>query len=1064
MNEYAEFSSRRSDLILLLNRIAQRNSPNVGIASLRSALGFKNPLSEAKSNPWAEVERAPQRRDAKHLWTPGSIGSFLFTSSPWTISLRDDRITVVVNGATVVDDDISPFTSVSCTEGAIWASLVLTPDESALPIRLDGLTNFDAQDLANRVADLAKDSALAVIQHVSDTHGANISTWAAGFHERARQCFQSSGKLGEPFCSSEQRPSFHAAVHTLAALPNVRALLNQLKPEIRDAFLLIWDLTLASDYLEEQLKHSLRAHALASQYHAWHSGLIERARAFFASHSHLSKEYRLREDAAFGLRALSLNSKDAIRACLETRSEPSEEVFNALHFAQLFDEQLTIARDSVLIEAIASARVALKTSIGTSFTDEQLLAVVNCPPRQRVIASAGSGKTSVVVAKVVHSVKKGLAPASRVLVLAFNKSAAEEIRSRIDAASAKSKIDLSMIRVDTFHKFGLDIIGEATGSKPHISKDIEQGKDHALVASCIQALCAKDSRFARQWALFTAVFSRPFFAEEPDASRRPDAFRTLRGESVKSREEVRIANWLHFNRVNYRYEEPYVVETADSQHSHYHPDFFYPDANAWHEHFAIAQDGTSPFGAPYLSAVEWKRALHAENGTTLFETTSHGLSADRDFVRLGEFLAERGALGKAPAAIEPIPTSISDTVTTIRTLIAQSKSTDFSADAFRSRISKAGPDRFRNGLLIDIFEAVLAEWNRRLADAGAIDFDDMVLLAAKHVETNGNLRRFNLVIVDEFQDVSASRARLLRALSLDPHARLCVVGDDWQAINRFAGADSIYLRQFDAHLGTCDTSMLTHTFRCKQDLCDASSHFVSKNPHQIEKVVRGRRSTKHPSVESVFADNAGAMKSAAADIIHWHANNGLRGGGESIGSVLVLCRYRATAASVESILPQRLPFALSCKTIHASKGLEADVVLVLDLQTDHFPSPKQSDPVLEIALGDTEAFLFAEERRLFYVAMTRAREKLILVSPKNAVSPFVHELIKDGFVAPVDMSGAPVEYRACKSCSTGVMVARTDQNGGSFLGCSRYPTCRATVQPQGPVHNRSVKRSPKGPM
>jgi DNA helicase-4 len=158
-------------------------------------------------------------------------------------------------------------------------------------------------------------------------------------------------------------------------------------------------------------------------------------------------------------------------------------------------------------------------------------------------------------------------------------------------------------------------------------------------------------------------------------------------------------------------------------------------------------------------------------------------------------------------------------------------------------------------------------------------------------------------------------------------------------------------------------------------------------------------------------------------------------------SVDVLGRYQFQ----RDVLPRNLPPKLNVtfRTMHGSKGLEADYVIIPGMTTGTygFPSNVTDDPVLDLAMPVPESFEHAEERRLLYVALTRARREVVLIAPPDRMSPFVVELLKDLKVSFTNDGSRPVEI--CPECGLGTMVVR---NGPyrQRLGCSTFPSCEYT--------------------
>ena len=697
-------------------------------------------------------------------------------------------------------------------------------------------------------------------------------------------------------------------------------------------------------------------------------------------------------------------------------------------------------------------------------TIEQAMAVVCFDNRVQVVASAGSGKTSTMVAKAAYAVHRGFAPSSRIILLAFNKQAAEELKDRASKSFKRLGMENVDVEASTFHALGLSIIGKATGKKPDIpdwTTDTVQG--FRKLTDLVDQLKDRSTTFRAQWDLFRFVFGRDLPPLGTTAADSWDAqgngrVRTSNGELVRSYEEAMIANWLFLNGVEYRYEEPYEYQTANEQHRQYRPDFYYPSLKLYHEHFALNAAGEAPVEfKDYLKGVVWKRQLHHERGTALFETTSHGIRDGMDFRRLSAELTRRGVV-LDPNPDRPIPDEgqrpmePEELTVLVRTFISHAKSNCLTVSMLRERLNAMPDDTFkhRHRMFLDIAEPLLNAWDVALAAEGGIDFEDMLNMAAEHLEAGRYEAPYELVMADEFQDASRARARLCRALVQKPGRYFFAVGDDWQSINRFAGADVSVMTGFKEWFGHGQVLKLEQTFRCPQALCDISSRFVSKNPAQIRKQVRSVTPAVGPVLHACQVDH----KTKLADAISQYAvqlAQGVRDGSIPPGrggkvSVFVLGRYNADRQYVPRNLSSYEPWIdVSFLTIHRSKGSEADYVILPEMLSlirgRSFPNTRSDDPVLDLAMPAGEDYPLGEERRLFYVALTRARRSVCMFTVRGQVSSFLRELEADGVLSITDADGQAVREESCPACQRGVLVLRTGPYG-EFQSCSNYPMCK----------------------
>lgn len=708
-------------------------------------------------------------------------------------------------------------------------------------------------------------------------------------------------------------------------------------------------------------------------------------------------------------------------------------------------------------------------------TPEQAQAVVCFDNRVQVVASAGSGKTSTMVGRAAYAMHRGIAKPDEIIMLAFNKLAADELKERANRSFQRLEMDGESVEASTFHKLGLSIIGRATGKKPDIPDwAFEPVEGFRKLAELIDGLKGRSITFRAQWDLFRFVCTRdlPKFGEAP----RPDAWDeqgngsvlTADGTRVRSQEEALISNWLFYNGVNYRYEQTYVHDTADASHRQYRPDFYYPDIDLYHEHFALDALGNAPahFG-DYVAGVEWKRQLHAERGTALIETTSHQVRTGTVLEHLEKELTERGIV-LDPNPDRPIPENglrpmpSEDLIGLVRTFISHYKSNGLTPDEVAERVDKLPADAFKHRyrMFASMAVQIIKAWDEALAAVGGIDFEDMLNMAAEYVENGTVEEPYRIVMADEFQDASRARARLCRALVQKKGRYFFAVGDDWQSINRFAGADISVMTGFQEWFGHGQLLKLERTFRCPQALCDVSSRFVSKNPAQISKKVHSSRPAVGPALEAYQVEQREQLSDAVRQYVERLAEGVLNGtitpGRNGKVSVYVLGRYNADQQHVPRLSREaQRSVDVSFLTIHRSKGSEADYVILPEMLTvlrgRSFPSTRNDDPVLGLAMPPGDDYPMSEERRLFYVALTRARRTVAMFTAQGKCSSFLKELEADGAVTIHTSEGKAVQEESCPACRHGAIISKTGTYG-QFRSCSNFPVCR---------YKPNRRRSPK---
>jgi DNA helicase-4 len=480
------------------------------------------------------------------------------------------------------------------------------------------------------------------------------------------------------------------------------------------------------------------------------------------------------------------------------------------------------------------------------------------------------------------------------------------------------------------------------------------------------------------------------------------------------------------------------------------PDFYYPSANVYHEHFALDENGKPPkHFTGYADGVEWKRNLHEERGTTLIETTSHGIRSEGGFEQFREDLDTAGVRFSETTLKDDPLVRVSEEASLLRvfrTFMSHVKSNQLTMSDLRARAaSRRSEHPERDRLFLDIFEELWKEWDRRLAHIGAVDFEDMLVLAAEHLAAGRCSMPYRLVMADEFQDSSRIRGSMLRELTRDADSRLYVVGDDWQAINRFAGADISLMREFDTHIGPCSMTQLTWTFRCPADVCDIAGTFVMQNPYQLKKKVRAMNDRSAPNVFCFQLEEFEKQESMLRSHLLQLARKIRDSDDDTRVSAYVLGRYHSDKPANLSDIAAKVSDSVDLRwsTIHASKGLEADYVFLVNVieGTKGLPSKIEDDSTLWIAMPDGETFNHAEERRLFYVALTRAKRMVFIYTDAYRRSEFIAELERHGAGMQTRIEGTTGEKkRRCPRCDSGLLITRSGKFG-DFLSCSRFPRC-----------------------
>ena len=705
----------------------------------------------------------------------------------------------------------------------------------------------------------------------------------------------------------------------------------------------------------------------------------------------------------------------------------------------------------ILYAELKSQKQFLENIESKPLSLEQGIAVITFDNRVLLVAAAGSGKTSVMVARAAYATMKNFIEPSKILLLAFNKAAAEELTERVKKRFESAGIDSSGIKASTFHAFGLDVIGKALNERPSVAPWVDKERDFEEIADIVKELKDSSEDFKYKWDLYRLIFPPETIKlagiehDAWDSQSKEQGYRTFDGKIVRSHGERMIANWLYLHGVSYQYERDYKVKTANAQHRQYKPDFFYPDIDVWHEHWALDQKGNPPPNfTGYLEEIQWKRKLHSDHKTELIETTFGEVVFANGLTGLKGKLTKRGVkLNWDPDRPKAAYTYIEDVeiIRLVRTFMTHVKSNSLTPPEIASRLlgrwNHLKSDR--TDLFLEIYWQIHDEWNTRLSAANAIDFEDMLIQAANMVENNLHVPDYDLILIDEFQDSSSARARLVKSLLNIKGKFVLVVGDDWQSINRFAGADVSLMSKFHESFGKGPTLHLSRTYRCTQTIADVATKFVTKNPDQIKKdVVADQGGEGNP----IVLIRAGGEQQGVREALE-RINKDVKASGRKNATVYILGRYNFNRDWVPN---EDFPgLKITFRTVHGSKGLEADYVVLVNLESGRhgFPSEIEDDPILNLAMSEIESFEHAEERRLLYVALTRARKQVFLVTKQNRDSMFAVELMTDSLIDVVTLDSANSEnppVQTCTKCKKGVMVIRTGPYS-NFLGCNRFPKC-----------------------
>ena len=766
-----------------------------------------------------------------------------------------------------------------------------------------------------------------------------------------------------------------------------------------------------------------------------------------------------------------------------------------------------------------------------------------------VVAGAGAGKTTTVAAKVKYLVDKQHIDPKQILVVSFTNKAVNELKERI---VEELHIDCP---IATFHSTGNAILHKQNPDKLNI---VDSSRLYYVIQDYFKGSILKNESTVNNLVLFFAsYFDAPYEGSDLNAffndlaksnfstlrsefddfqrqviDTRTKKAVTIQSEVLRSNQEVEIANFLYLNNIDYEYEPLYKYDILYSRKP-YTPDFVITqgDKTAYIEHFGITEDGKNNRYSQdeleaYKKAIRDKKQLHSQHGTTLIYT----FSSYNDKRSITEHLKESlEAIGfeltsrSNQEVMEKLVTSeesryIRRLVNLICRFITNFKTNGYTEDEFNRMYNST--QNVRTRLFLDICNDCYLEYQRYLKENDAVDFQDMINESARLLREVAGMKQkldFKYIIVDEYQDISRQRFDLVTELHNVTDAKIIAVGDDWQSIYAFSGADITLFTKFEEKMGYAKLLKIVRTYRNSQEVIDIAGNFIQKNNSQIKKELISNKNITDPVIIYTYdstkkdpkGDNRSGVNYAIAHAVEVALEQIMsynKAESKQINSPILLLgrfgfdgdrleksglfEYVTRGNKIRSVKYPKLD--ITFMTAHASKGLGYDNVIVINgrNETYGFPSKIEDDPVLSFVIKGDDSIDFAEERRLFYVAMTRTKNRVFFIAPEQNPSEFLLELKHDyknvvlhgewnedlnkipNYMKTCPICGYPMQYRyknayglrlyictnepevcgfmtneyragkmsiiKCDQCRDGYLIVRPGKNNDYILGCTNY--------------------------
>jgi DNA helicase IV len=710
--------------------------------------------------------------------------------------------------------------------------------------------------------------------------------------------------------------------------------------------------------------------------------------------------------------------------------------------------------------------------------DDQLNAIGSVHGNVQVVARAGSGKTSTLVNRVFFLMKHCRVQANEIMMLAFNRKAANEMRERLlrllypkvaseyDTIKAERRatmhrkdIDDVQISLDaltqlrTKHDVGLPFVMTFHGLVHNIANPSEtiiydtRDPEGAIQSKALQTIIdehirAQDKVGSDIKQLMLHYFRSEWIDIEENnhgltqaeflAYRRSITNISLQGHPVKSHGEKMIADFLFSHDVEYSYEQDVVVDKI-----RYRPDF-----TLWKDKKRILIEYIGMKGdADYDELVAQKKEAYKKLKCQYIELTPADVSDETKFRRYMVTLLK--SLGIAYQALDDdeIWERIKDRAIggfsrSMNGFIQKCRQLMLLPTDLDTRMKTHRP-LTRNNLEITFAKVARQLYQEYIEYCDAyhlIDFSAIMQRATQMIRegqsdfskrhSHGSIRQIRFLSIDEFQDFSVMFYELLSAMrGINPTMQLFCVGDDWQAINRFAGADTRYFSEFERYIGPRTLCTITTNYRSAKRIVDMGNALMKKQGG-----VAAKASQRHVGdIVLVYIDDfVGTEKetehfgrygydiAALSRLVNLHVRQQR--------NVAVLSR---TTAPLEHVFPkisklfERANTKLVRSTTHGYKGLEQESVILWDVTERQYPM-LHPHWIFGRILGDTLEQIIEDERRLFYVGVTRARETLYIVTRRQSMSPFLRALLKTCTVSEL----APNNLQVIESLRSGVMLVR----------------------------------------
>ena len=688
----------------------------------------------------------------------------------------------------------------------------------------------------------------------------------------------------------------------------------------------------------------------------------------------------------------------------------------------------------------------------SALNDKQREAVISENKRLLVLAGAGSGKTKTLLQKLIYLIEeKGVSP-SKILAITFTKNATNEMLDRliISADSTgeyekqlfdkrKTKIEkdkerflqqkkykwIDGLTVKTFHSFcysvlrndGVNefdnkfrIIGdEKKDEEDELSKHVAPETVFEVFHKILIENCENTEYLLKLKRYILDYIVDKIHLKKDDNnffSKDGKHFTTLDGTKVRSKSEQFIADWFYRHSIKYEYEPELNVKDFS-----FHPDFFVPEANLYLEHIS---DLSYPTKAKEEQFQKGKLLLVKTFDSMTKDSALFNHTLDKVIKNRLPSDYQKSTCLNYREEFNHYHSDVKDFIQQVIRVTDMIKVENISIDTVLQNALKDQHERIRN--FYELAIPIVKGFIDYCTNKSYLDFNDLISkstsLFLHHDDVIHKYRnKFEYILVDEFQDVNNLQVELIKLL-LTNKTQLFCVGDDWQSIYGFRGSNVNYIVEFEKHFDNTEIIKLNLNYRSTQNIVGASNEVIKHNKFKVDKDVQASKMSEHKIV--VFSGNN------LEENIQFCSEkvNELLKDGINNDEILFLYRRNKMFSPYFNFFKGE-GTRVQGKTIHASKGLEAKVVFIIGLTEGNggFPDIWLEDRIFQIIKKANHDVLMEEERRLFYVAITRAKDKLFLITEKGNESSFLKEIPDVFTVRTVNQMKSVVEkIETCNKC------------------------------------------------